>query len=313
VADATPPKVRSDRALTEKPPSPTVNRIIQAELQEALRELEAAKTFKYYDAALDKKSREKYYKNAKPVTNKTTTYQKLSDLVTRTHTTELSYRPAKYLYTWVDLQPNKMVRSVYSGKEFEPEQIIQEDFANEARLLELFETISREATLTDQQIAEQIALFEATLPYNCEHVVPQSWFAKENPMRGDLHHLFTCESGCNSFRGNIPYFDFLDFEEKIRDACGKREENKFEPENGKGEVARATLYFLLRYPGEINATTSEYTKDRIDTLLTWNKEHAVTDHEKHRNATIYVKQGNRNPFIDFPEWAFKVNFSKGLG
>ena len=76
-------------------------------------------------------------------------------------------------------------------------------------------------------------------------------------MRGDLHHLFTCESGCNSFRGNTPYCDFVDFEEAVRDACGKRETGGhvrligFEPEQGKGEVARATFYFLLRYPGEI--------------------------------------------------------------
>ncbi|MCE0446644.1 endonuclease [Streptomyces tricolor] len=38
--------------------------------------------------------------------------------------------------------------------------------------------------------------------------MPQSWFAKREPMRGDLHHLFACEPECNSFRGNIPYTDF---------------------------------------------------------------------------------------------------------
>jgi hypothetical protein len=26
------------------------------------------------------------------------------------------------------------------------------------------------------------------LPFNCEHAVPQSWFAEREPMRGDLHH-----------------------------------------------------------------------------------------------------------------------------
>ena len=51
-------------------------------------------------------------------------------------------------------------------------------------------------------------LLEASAPYNCEHVVPQSWFSKKEPMRGDLHHLFACESRCNSFRGNHAYFDF---------------------------------------------------------------------------------------------------------
>ena len=38
-------------------------------------------------------------------------------------------------------------------------------------------------------------------------------------------------------------------EEAIRDECGKRDANRFEPSAAKGIVARATLYFLLRYPG----------------------------------------------------------------
>ena len=79
-----------------------------------------------------------------------------------------------------------------------------------------------EASL-DLLYSEAMSALEAQLPFNCEHVVPQSWFEKKEPMRGDLHHLFACESGCNSFRGNIPYFDFPDFEEAIRDACGKRD------------------------------------------------------------------------------------------
>jgi endonuclease I len=132
-------------------------------------------------------------------------------------------------------------------------------------------------------------------------------------MRGDLHHLFACESGCNSFRGNIPFYDFPDYEEAVREACGKREENRFEPSAGKGAVARATLYFLLRYPGEINRTSREYTEDRIETLLEWHKREPPTRYEKHRNAAIQEKQGNRNPLIDFPEWAERISFIQGLG
>ena len=119
--------------------------------------------------------------------------------------------------------------------------------------------------------------------------------------------------GCNSFRRNIPYFDFADFEEVIREACGKREENKFEPTSGKGAVARATLYFLLRYPGEINRTSQEYELDRLETLLGWHQSNPVTDYERHRNMAIFEQQGNRNPLIDFPEWEPKIEFHLGLG
>jgi endonuclease G, mitochondrial len=33
----------------------------------------------------------------------------------------------------------------------------------------------------------------------------------------------------NSFRGNTPYSDFVDSEEVMRDACGRREPDRFEP------------------------------------------------------------------------------------
>jgi len=170
-----------------------------------------------------------------------------------------------------------------------------------------------ESSFGTERIEQELDLLEATLPYNCEHVVPQSWFEKREPMRGDIHHLFACESGCNSFRGNVPYFDFSDFNEVVRQKCGKREENKFEPGAGKGTVARAVLYFLLRYPGEINRTNEEYKPDRIATLVNWHKENKVTDHERHRNQAIFKVQGNRNPLIDHPEWADQIDFLKGLG
>jgi endonuclease I len=132
-------------------------------------------------------------------------------------------------------------------------------------------------------------------------------------MRGDLHHLFACESRCNSFRGNTPYFDFPDFQEVIRDQCGKVVGDRFEPAGGKGAVARATFYFLLRYPGLINQTQREYTEDRLKTLLEWHRANPVTEYERHRNAAIFAVQGNRNPLIDFPEWASKIAFNLGLG
>lgn len=36
-------------------------------------------------------------------------------------------------------------------------------------------------------------------------------------------------------------------------------------------------------------------------------------HELHRNMTVYKMQGNRNPFIDFQEWAKLIDFTQGLG
>ena len=96
------------------------------------------------------------------------------------------------------------------------------------------------------------------------------------------------------------------------DLCGRREEDRFEPGAGKGQVARATLYFLVRYPRAINLTVSEMDGDRVGTLLDWHQGDPVSEYERHRNQAVFELQANRNPFIDNPAWASRVAFAKGL-
>lgn len=284
------------------------------EVREALRELEQARQRPYYDRRQDEANRAAYYAAIRPNDGKL--FESLHELLESTHKTKLPYKPARNVYPWVDLHPDLKLRSIYSGKPFDPEEMIREDFRIEterARLRESTRTALSASALPSESLEATLDMLEASLPYNCEHVVPQSWFRKDEPMRGDIHHLFACESGCNSFRGNIPYFDFPDFEEVVRGECGKREQKGFEPSNGKGAVARATLYFLLRYPGEINAVEKEYRPERIATLLDWHRAKPPGDYERHRNAAVFELQGNRNPLIDHPEWADRIEFSLGLG
>ncbi len=286
----------------------------QKRLEIAFKELAEARSKPYYNQKEDETHRKLYYRNIKiRGKNGNEMYKALSELVQLTHTQKVRYSPARYVYSWVDWQPNKKLRSIYSWKEFTPEELIEEDISNEMKLENFSRSLMKEKGRSEVEFEKELDLLEASLMYNCEHVVPQSWFGKKEPMRGDLHHLFTCEGACNSFRNKIPYYDFPDFEEAVRTDCGKREKNKFEPENGKGEVARATLYFLLRYPGQINANANEYTPARIQTLLNWHSAYKITLHERHRNAAIFAIQGNRNPLIDYPQWAKKINFLKGLG
>jgi endonuclease G len=280
------------------------------EVEEALAELERARRSPYFDEAASRAAQERYYSELGEAPD----YEALGGLVRGTHRTRLRYAPMRHVYPVVDLYPDGLLRSIYSGKEYDPEDFIREDARIDQRRGERFrEVLTAEGALGAEAMALQLDLLEAALPYNCEHVVPQSWFAKREPMRGDLHHLFACESGCNSFRGNTPYFDFPDFEEAVREECGKRVANKFEPTTGKGAVARATLYFLLRYPGEINRTSTEYEASRLAVLLSWHREDPPSLYERHRNEAIFERQGNRNPFIDHPEWADLVDFSEGLG
>jgi len=262
----------------------------------------------YYDEDTDFDNYEQYYAELPDSAFPEDWYRLFSGLVSRTHRTQLTYKKARldYLYPWVDLHPtdsgSPTLQSIYSGEKFNPLSVISDELLNEQKRLETIREIrAGETVLSQERLEDQLELLEARFPFNCEHVVPQSWFGKRDPMKSDLHHLFTCEWGCNSFRSNDPYFDFSDFEEKVREKCGRSEDEGFEPEKGKGTVARATLYYLLRYPGRIRRAERSLVVERIQTLIDWHKEEPPEIYELHRNAAIFEIQGNRNPLIDWPE------------
>ncbi|WP_163526139.1 endonuclease I family protein [Halobacillus ihumii] len=257
----------------------------------------------YYDETKDKKVIEQYYSKINfNNLDEDAFLKKLGDLLKETHTNPLSYDPSEYVYPWVDLRPDGDLISIYSGNQRRPEDVMREDYETSLRRQQEVEKLNE----TDsEQIQSELFRIEKEFKYNCEHAVPQSWFNEQEPMRGDLHHLFTCEPVCNSIRSNYPYYDFTDYTpgninmERIEESCGKAEEELFEPEFAKGTVARAMLYFLLRYPDQVE---QKYQK-KIDTelLLNWHQKFQPSLYEKHRNQAIYQLQGNRNPYIDFPE------------
>lgn len=271
-----------------------------ADADDARARARAAEALPYYDQDADETDRQTYYQDL-DLSNPQ--FNELHDLIESTHSTRPSYKPVKWVYPWVDRQNNLRIRSLYSesGQSFTFEEMIAMDEAVERERQERI-------AATEAVGLEALEAIEAALPFNCEHVVPQSWFTKKEPMRGDLHHLFGCESGCNSFRGNRAYFVFS--EEALRDDCGQSSDNKFEPGAGKGAAARATLYFLLRYPKKIR--TANLPTARLDTLLAWHEEDPVSEWERHRNQAIFAIQENRNPFIDFPRLASQLDLRQGL-
>ncbi|MFE9899871.1 endonuclease [Streptomyces achromogenes] len=290
--------------------SSAVTDAVAQDLDAALLNLRLGEARAYYVRDDDRAARDAYYAHVDADSYGEPLRQALTALLEETHGPRPSYKPARMLYPWVDLHPDRLLRSVYSGKTFTAEELIRADAAAEAsRLRGMQEFLLRASAASVDALAAELDELEASLPFNCEHVVPQSWFAKREPMRGDLHHLFACEPACNSFRGNYPYMDFPGFDEAVRDDCGMREKSGFEPEHSKGAVARATLYFLLRYPGLVGDRAREFPEERLPILLDWHENEPVTEYELHRNAAIAGIQGNRNPLIDHPEWARSIDFS----
>ncbi|MEV8553757.1 endonuclease [Streptomyces glaucescens] len=282
---------------------------VEKDVEAALSSHRLARERPYYDRTADAAARDAYYADLR-TGDGDALRRALTALLARTHAPQPRYKPMNLVYPWVDLHEDRRLRSIYSGKGFSAEELIRADAAvAEARLARVQELLLQESTAGPAEFEEEFAALEAAMPFNCEHVVPQSWFARKEPMRGDLHHLFACEPGCNSYRGNLPFFDFVHFEESQRDDCGMREDVGFEPEDGKGAVARATLYFLLRYPGRVGDVATEFPEERLPVLLQWHEREAVTEYERHRNAAVAEIQGNRNPLIDHPEWAREIDFS----
>lgn len=266
----------------------------------------------YYDAEKDDACIKNYYQdlffeNLTP----DKLFESLNKLLDTTHKERLRYSSAKQkLYREVDLYEDGKLRSIYSGKAFTKEELIsmdkEVDLAREAALKMISDAMPRAVFL------EKLDAIANANPYNCEHVIPQSWFNKKNPMVGDLHHLFACEIKCNAKRGNLPFYDFDDYNTQlggIIEECGKREVGKFEPELNKGKVARVVLYFMVRYPGKFK---NNYDEERLEMLKEWHKIERVSTYEKHRNYKIFQLQGNRNPFIDFPDLVDKIDLKKGL-
>jgi len=140
---------------------------------------------------------------------------------------------------------------------------------------------------------------------NTEHSWPQSKFAGNFPrdlQKSDLHHLFPTNSRANSIRAS---YNFSDVESGELDNCegsslgssihGNRSRKYFSPpENYRGDIARAIFYFSIRYQLTIPAIEEVSLKE-------WHKADPVSREEMERNQAIYEIQGNRNPFIDYPE------------
>jgi endonuclease I len=108
---------------------------------------------------------------------------------------------------------------------------------------------------------------------------------------------------------------------------GPGESGLFEAWIGRrGDLARAVLYADIRYEGDIHGVTGVSEPDLIltddasliqtsggenasvaymgllSTLLAWHEEDPVDDLERQHTEAVASFQGNRNPFVDHPEW-----------
>ncbi len=151
--------------------------------------------------------------------------------------------------------------------------------------------------------------------WNREHVWPQSKLGESGSLassttdaRSDLHNLRACTISSNSAKGD-DYFDEKD----------STIANTFYPNYGdtntdhRGDVARICFYMYLMYRDSNGLVLSDNpssgastTYGILSTMIKWNTEDPVDDFEIQRNNRVEEYQGNRNPFIDHPEYADRL-------
>lgn len=175
--------------------------------------------------------------------------------------------------------------------------------------------------------------------YNREHSVPKSWFNEKKPLYSDAFHLYPTNCYVNSYRGNYAFGECANGTKCTTNgisAKGRRGTSTFtgytnvgtvyEPDDEfKGDLARTYFYMVTCYMNDnftqadggakmftYSGGTAQLSNYSVALLLKWHRQDPVSERELVRNEVIYgnstynkcnYKQGNRNPFIDYPELA----------
>ncbi len=212
----------------------------------------------------------------------------LASLITRTHTHETTYDGLRNVFPTTDADPNK------------PGNIIWFYTGTSTKFSGSFNSGT-----------------------NREHVWPKNAgdaFPAESKAGSDSHHLRPANDRLNSTRSNNSFDEVPQTTGNIVAENGSTSYKNlcymsgglFYPGKGyRGATARILMYVQVRWGDAYNLTFVDSaghnkTIGKISTLMKWHLEEPPTDEEIRRNEAVADIQGNRNPFIDHPEYASKI-------
>ncbi|MEI8197497.1 MAG: endonuclease, partial [Phycisphaerae bacterium] len=168
--------------------------------------------------------------------------------------------------------------------------------------------------------------------FSREHLVPVSWLGTGDPtnsyagIESDLFELRPINPGVNSSRSNTAYGTGSGANGFVTPLPGYATGLYYAGDTDSGEVARSMFYMATRYyTGAAQASLSNlqlingqpangsFQVGDLASLLKNNYAHGVDNFERRRNQMIYSSsanptyfQGNRNPYIDHPEYVWAV-------
>lgn len=158
-----------------------------------------------------------------------------------------------------------------------------------------------------------------------EHIWPVSHggFDLTRGIGTDVHNIRPADNTVARARGDLDFDKGGEIYVDEADTTGNRvDADSWEPRDEvKGDVARMLFYMATHYEGlddepDLELLDSVNTVEaslnglgfhgKVSTLLQWHKADPVDQYERRRNNVIYIFQGNRNPFIDHPEYANRI-------
>ena len=161
--------------------------------------------------------------------------------------------------------------------------------------------------------------------YNREHVWPKDGgaaFPAETYCGSDAHHLRPTDTTLNSTRGSLSFGETTQTVVKqagsssYGNLCYKNSSFFYPGKGFRGATARILFYVQTRWGDDYNLQFVEgsgscKTIGDIATLMKWHLEEPPSEAEIFRNEEVFKLQGNRNPFIDHPEYAEMIYCNDG--
>lgn len=155
--------------------------------------------------------------------------------------------------------------------------------------------------------------------WNREHIWAKShgFPSKSQHAYTDAHHVRATDKSVNADRSNNDFTNGGTVDDECLE-CREGNGTWEAPDIVKGDLARMMFYMVVRYEGNDNSNTpdlelvdrktniGERFFGKLCSLVEWHMQDPVSNEERIRNDTIYSWQGNRNPFIDNPQWVASI-------